>query len=144
MSNKNTQLSTGLSQSFLIIAFALLLSGCSLLNQKKDLSQNEYQLDANLIIDERPLEAQSTMMTADQRATLYFEDTAKNKLYKVFYILKPGEQVGTVEIYTSVHTEVTSPSFLTHEGEEASAIFPPHLPVIEVKVRATPVKPIHP
>ncbi|WP_152558502.1 hypothetical protein [Endozoicomonas numazuensis] len=114
------------------------------MTQNKESSQTQYQLDANLIINDLPLEPQSITTTMDQRATLYFEDSQHNQFFKVFCILKPGEQEGTVEIFTSVHTEVTAPSFLTYEGQEASATFPPKQPVIEVKVRATPVKPTPP
>ncbi|WP_062264987.1 hypothetical protein [Endozoicomonas arenosclerae] len=143
MLNKNTH-SSSWQASFLITSFILLLSGCTHFNQKKELLQPQYQLDANLIIDERPLEPQTAQLAAGQRATLYFEDSEKSQLYKVFYFLKAGEQEGTVEIFTSVNTEVTAPSFLTYEGEEASAIFPPKVPMIEVKVKATPVKPTLP
>ncbi|WP_257288776.1 MULTISPECIES: hypothetical protein [unclassified Endozoicomonas] len=145
MLNKNTFRSDSLYQRLLIISLALMLSGCTGFVQTKEPTLNQYQLDTNLIIDERPLEPQSITISADQGTTLYFEDAENNQLYKVFYMLKPGEQKGTVEVFTSVHTELMAPSFLTYEGEEASAVTsPPKPPVIEVKVRASPVKPAHP
>ncbi len=145
MSNKNAQHLDSLYKKFLIIPLILLLSGCSMPGRNKEATQTQYRLDTNLIVDERPLEPRSLIISADQGATLYFEDAEKSRVYKVFYLVKPGEQEGEVEILTGVHAEVMAPSFLTYEGQEASyTASPPELPIIEVQVKASPVKPAHP
>ena len=98
-------------------------------------AQDLYEVCSHLIVNGEVLEKQLFTTPPHEMQVRFYEDK-NGKPYKVLYQVIPGEQAGTVEVFTRVSTPVMIANFLLPDNEQASMIIKHESPEYEMVVKA--------